>query len=102
MVARVETLASLTFVHNVRKVAEIAGIPVSDSDAWWIVDELLTIGRADDVTAAFAIESGVWSGEPIDGFTLGQQEAILLALTYANARLDPLREVLARGHYDRA
>ncbi len=93
-------LASIALVLNVRRVVEIAGIPVNDSDAWWIVDELLTIGRADDVTAAWAIEVGVTAGEPIDWLTLDQKEAIVLALTYAPARLDPLRLKLARDNGD--
>ena len=80
---------------------QIAGIQVGETDVWWIVDRLLTIGRADDVTAAFAIETGVVAGQPIDELTPGQREAILQAIAYANARLDPLRRALERSHFDR-
>ena len=77
---------------------QIAAIQVSETDVWWIVDQLFAIGRADDVTAAFAIENGVLAGEPIDELTPGQQAAILEAVSYVNARLDPLREALERHH----
>ena len=94
-------LAPITSVHDVREVTPIAPIQVSETDVWWIVDQLLAIGRADDVTAAFAIENGILAGEPIDELTPGEQVAILQAISNANARLDPLRRALERTHCDR-
>ena len=41
------------------------------------------------------------AGAPIDELTPGQQEAILQAIAYANARLDPLRQALERSHFER-
>jgi hypothetical protein len=82
-------------------VAQIAGIHVTDGDAWWLIDELRTIGRADDATAAFAIEIGVTADEPIDWLTPVQMKAVISALAYGPASLEPLRKKLARDHYDR-
>ena len=96
-----DDLAPISFVRNVRSVAQIVGIRVTDSDAWWIVDELRTIGRADDATAAFVIERGLARNEPIDCLTADQEQAVMLALTYAPVSLEPLRRKLARNHYDR-
>ena len=96
----IRQLAPITS-HDVREVTPIAPIQVSATDVWWIVDQLLAIGRADDVTAAFAIENGILAGEPIDELTPGEQVAILQAISNANARLDPLRRALERTHCDR-
>ncbi len=82
--------------------AQIAGIRVTDSDAWWIVDQLRTVGRADDATAAFALERGIIDDEPVDWLTPNQQQAIMLVLSKAPESLVPLRRKLARDHLRRS
>ena len=75
---------------------------MSKSDAWWIVDRLRTVGRADDATAAFALELGITADEPIDWLTPAQQDAVMLSLANAPSSLKPLRRTLARNHRNRA
>ena len=80
---------------------EIAAIEVTNSDAWWIVDQLRTSGRADDTTAASAIEYGITHDEAIDSLTPEQELALLFVLAGGPNRLESLRDNLARDHYDR-
>ena len=79
---------------------EIAAAELTDSEACCILDQLRTSGRADDSTAATAIEYGITHAEPID-LTPGQELAILFVLAGAPNRLESLRDNLARNHYDR-
>lgn len=79
---------------------EIAAIEVANSDAWWIANQLRTSGRADDITAATAIEHGITHGQPTD-LTPAQELAVLFVLSSAPNRLESLRDKLARNYYDR-
>lgn len=79
---------------------EIAAVEVTNSEAWWIVDQLRTSGRADDITAACAIEHGISHDEPID-LTPGQELALMFLLASAPNRLESLRDKLARDYYHR-
>jgi hypothetical protein len=80
---------------------EICGTPVERSDAWWLVDELRTIGRADDVIAAATIESGLWHSDEVD-LSPSQREAVLDLLVSCPVSLDGLRGTLLRDHRDRS
>jgi hypothetical protein len=78
--------------------AKIEGINVSEVDAVWIVDALLTIGVGDAIAAAFAIDVGLAAGEPIESLSPSQREAVVEALAYAPVTLEPLRRELVRSH----
>jgi hypothetical protein len=95
-------LAPRVKLNSVWSVARIAGVIVSDSDALWLVDELRMVGRADDVTAAWAIEAGIASGEAVEELTPAQELAVLLVLAYApSVSLSILRRKLASDCLDR-
>lgn len=95
-------LASRVILHSVWQVARIAGVIVADSDAVWLVDELRMVGRADDVTAAWAIEEGVGNGEAVEDLTPAQELAVLLVLAYAPSdSLKILRRKLTADCLDR-
>lgn len=83
--------------------AHIEGVAVSDGDAWWIVSCLRAVGRADDATAAFAIELALGAADDVDvdWLTPSQKDAILLALAGAPDSLLPLRSALAHEHRQR-
>ena len=93
-------IALVTGTHNVRNVAKIEGISVADSDAWWIADQLHISGRADDVTAAYAIHLGIISDRDVS-LNPAQREAVRLALVNAPRGLIELHAELARDHHDR-
>jgi hypothetical protein len=78
-------------------VARIAGIDVSDPDAYWVVDELLTVGEADAAAAAFAIDRALANGKPVGPLSAAQRQAMADALFYAPVTLEPLRRELARS-----
>lgn len=81
--------------------AVICGIDVGPSDAWWIVDQLRLIGRADDATAAAAIERGLIG--LAEGIELDDQqcEAVLVVLVDCPRGLSDLRLKLLRDHHHR-
>jgi hypothetical protein len=83
-------------------VAQIEGVSVSDRDGWWLVDRLRAAGRAEDVTAAYAIQVAIESGEEIIGYlTPAEKGAVLLASTDHPATLTDLCNQLARDLLDR-
>ncbi len=82
--------------------ARIEGVSVSDRDGWWLVDRLRASGRADDVTAACAIELAIEADEDLDGLTSAEKDAVILALAQHPVTLIKLRNQLARDLRDRA
>lgn len=78
----------------------IGGVHVTESDAYWIIDRLRAVGRADDATAAHAIEVGIDFEQPV-GLDDVQQVAVMMSLAGAPESLMPLRRTLARNHRDR-
>ena len=80
--------------------AHIAGVSVTDSDAWWIVDRLFAIGRADDVTTALTLELGIQAGADVNWLTPAQEAAVMLVLDNPPDGLLELRHKLARDHHD--
>ena len=76
--------------------AQIEGVRVSDVDGWWLVARLRAAGRADDVTAAYAIQVAIESGEEIGCLTPAEKGAVLLAATEHPMTLADLCNQLAR------
>jgi hypothetical protein len=70
--------------------------PVTCSNAWWLVDQLRVVGRADEATAAAAIESALKHNSPGVTLTGRQRDAVLAALDNPPPGLLRLRRVLAR------
>jgi len=81
-------------------VAQIEGVSVTDRDGWWLVDRLRAAGRANDVTAAYAIEVAIESGEEIGCLTSAEKDAVILALRQHPVTLIKLRNQLARDLRD--
>ena len=81
--------------------AQIEGVSVSDRDGWWLVDRLRAAGRAEDVTAAYAIQVAIESGEEIGCLTPAEKGAVLLASTDHPVTLTDLCNQLARDLLDR-
>jgi hypothetical protein len=82
-------------------VFEIQGEPVRCRDAWWLVDQLRIVGRADEATAAAAIENAITQDLPGVMLTGGQQEAVLAVLGNPPDGLVGLCVVLLRDHGSR-
>jgi hypothetical protein len=82
-------------------VAWIEGVSVTDRDAWWLVDRLRAVGRADDTTAAYAIEAAISSGDNVDWLTPAEKDSIMLCLGQHPVTLIKLRTHLARDHRNR-
>ena len=80
---------------------QIEGVSVSDRDGWWLVDRLRAAGRADDVTAAYAIQVAIESSEEIGCLTPAEKAAVLLAFTQYPATLRKLCNQLARDLLNR-
>jgi hypothetical protein len=95
-------LAHSQALHRVCGVAQIEGVSVTDRDGWWLVDRLRAAGRADDVTAAFAIELAIEADDDLDWLTPAEKDAVILALAQHPVTLIKLRTQLARDHLDRA
>ena len=57
------------------------GIPVTEEDCRTLVDLLLRVGRADDLTAAATIEHGLEAEAELIALPLEQRDAILGVLT---------------------
>ena len=75
----------------------IAGVTISSTEAEWLIKALRQTGRADDVTAAHAIEQVLTDLAPVDDLTPAERLAVLRVL------LDPpnlaeLGSKLARDH----
>ena len=68
---------------------------VSTADARWLIEQLRVVGRADDVTAAHAIERAIRRLASIDDLTVRERDAILFALVDPPAGLVTLRGQLA-------
>jgi hypothetical protein len=75
---------------------ELHDEPVTHSNAWWLVDQLRVIGRADEATAAAAIEHALTDEAPGVTLTDRQCDAVLAALRNPPPGLFGLRAVLAR------
>ena len=78
--------------------ARIAAVSIKNSDARSIIDSLRMVGRADDVTAAHAIERAIENLAPVDDLTPAERAAVVRVLDGAPARFRELRAVLARDH----
>ncbi len=81
--------------------ARIEGVGISDRDGWWLVDRLRASGRADDVTAAYAIEAAIEADEELDCLTSAEKDAVILALAQHPVTLIKLRNQLGREKRDR-
>jgi hypothetical protein len=77
--------------------ARIAGVTVSSTEAEWLIEALRQTGRADDVTAAHAIERALAILAPVDDLTRAERLAVLRVLV-APPDLAELRCKLARDH----
>jgi hypothetical protein len=77
------------------------GEPVTLSDAWYLVDQLRIVGRADEATAAAAIERALVDEAVGVRLTRRQWNAVLSVLDDPPAGLVRLRGALARGQQHR-
>lgn len=60
---------------------EIQGVLVSARDASWLIDHLRAVGRADDVTAAWAIEQALLDDDRlVRQLDAGESDALLVRL----------------------
>lgn len=73
------------------------GEPVGRSDAWYLVDQLRIVGRADGITAAAVIEHALMDEAIGVELTPKQWNAVLSVLDDPPKRLMRLRDALARG-----
>ena len=73
---------------------------VTRANAWWVVDRLRVVGRADEAIAAAVIERALT--DRAQGVTLTAPEcnAVLEALIDAPSGLFELRDTLSRHHRD--
>ncbi len=80
----------------------LAGIQINEADCRTLVDMLLRVGRADDLTAAAAIERGLGIDATIAALSIADRRAILGVLDDPpGGGLAELRGKLARDHRDR-
>ena len=77
--------------------ARIAGVTIASADARWLIEALRAVGRADDVTAAHAIERAIRHLVPVDDLTQTERDAVIGCLSDPPSGLVPLRAALARG-----
>jgi hypothetical protein len=82
-------------------VIEIQGVLVSQQNARWLIDHLRAVGRADDVTAAWAIEQALEDHLVVPQLEPDESDALLTGLTDAPAGLSGLRGKLARDRRNR-
>jgi hypothetical protein len=75
--------------------ARIAGVVVSRTDARSLIEELRQAGRADDATAAHAIERALARLAPVDDPTPPELRAVLARLDDPPTGLLDLRSQLA-------
>jgi uncharacterized metal-binding protein len=72
-------------------VVSIEGIYVTEASGRWLVDRLRSVGRADDVITACAIEAAVDADDDLTGLDDAERGAIVTALdgcpTHALAQL---------------
>lgn len=94
-------LARPTRVLTVRTVLQLCDESISHSDAWWIVDKLRTIGRADDTISASAIERALLDDEFALDLRPDGRQAVLMVLADCPPSLRRLRTTLARDLRDR-
>ena len=87
--------------RRLRRVGEIEGVEITNSDGRWIVARLRDVGRADDATAAVSIEHGLDFGYAIDWLTPAEKDAVMMVLAMSPPSLRRLRDSLARDHFDR-
>ncbi len=79
----------------------VFGVRVARIDAHTLVDLLLRVGRADDLTAAAAIEKGIRDDLKLVALTPAERDAVLSVLDDAPPELAELRGALARDQQDR-
>ncbi len=77
------------------------GEPVTRSDAWYLVGQLRIVGRADEATAAVAIEHALMDEAVGVKLTPEQWNAVLSVLEDPPNGLVRLRDALARGQQHR-
>jgi hypothetical protein len=77
-------------------VLELCGVQISRSDAWWIVDQLRTIGRADDAVCALGIEQALLDDLESVDLAPSRRQSVLGVLTNCPRTLTTLRVALIR------
>ena len=80
---------------------QLCGIYVDDDDLKTLVDLLLRVGRAEDLSAAAAIEGGLQAGADGIDLTPAGCTAVLGVLDSPAGNLVPLRDHLASIHRER-
>jgi hypothetical protein len=75
-------------------VIAIQGEFISQASARWLVDRLRAVGRADDVTAAWAIEQSLNDDLVVPELEEAESDAVLALLSDAPAGLVNLRNKL--------
>jgi hypothetical protein len=75
----------------------LAGIPVNEADCKTLIDLLLRVGRAADLTAAAAIERGLAIDAKIVALSIADRNAILGVLDDPPLGLVELRAKLSGG-----
>lgn len=84
------------------RLIDIQGVWVSGRSAWWLIDHLRSVGRADDVTAASAIEHAFLNDDHVvRRLEAGEADAVLVGLLDATDGLVGLRGKLARDRRNR-
>lgn len=78
---------------------QIEGVSVNDRDAWWLIDRLRSIGRAEDATAAFTIESALTTDTDVVWLTPAEKQAVMRALAQHPVTLIELRNELRRNRH---
>ena len=71
---------------------------VRRSDAFWLVDQLRIVGRADDATAAAAIERALMDEAPAVPLAERERDAVLACLEDPPEGLLELRRTLLRDN----
>ena len=79
----------------------LCGVHVDDDDLKTLVDLLLRVGRADDLSAAATIEAGLAEGADAIDLSQAGCAAVLGVLDDPADGLAPLRGQLARRHRER-
>lgn len=75
---------------------------VTRSAAWWLVDRLRVVGRADEATAAAALEHALTEDDPGVLLSEPERDAVLAVLDDPPQSLLRLRIALARDRRHRA
>ena len=79
----------------------IQGEFISQASARWLVERLRAVGRADDVTAAWAIEQSLNDDLVVPELEEAESDAVLALLSDAPAGLVNLRRKLFSDLYNR-